>query len=263
MRLERKRGVSREFYYIMLISIIIPSRAQINPNSARRELWLERAIASAQRQTITGHMEWEVIVGLDPGITLPVRLEGAHVVNARKSSQAAAVNEAVSASRGEFIAILEDDDVWEPQRLEVGLDRIDRFDLVTSNQKEVTCSGEFVRINDFPTPSGWLLRRATWDEIGPFDDSLVFHVDNDYLGRMAAAGKSRIHLVEFDAPSRPWLEMVAQFSEIERTGHRDPLVTRTVNPDGGIGQIMRLSWARNQSKHECSILKMKYGIIQW
>ena len=37
---------------------------------------------------------------------------------------------------GEFIAILEDDDCWEPLRLEYALSCSDRADLITSNQWE-------------------------------------------------------------------------------------------------------------------------------
>jgi glycosyltransferase involved in cell wall biosynthesis len=247
----------------MKISVIIPSRLQVNPNSPRRELWLDRALGSVERQTVGQRVEWEIVVGLDPCASLPERLAGVRAVNAPRALMGAAINTAVAASSGEFLAILEDDDVWEPRRLEVGLGWIDRYDLVTTGSREVTGAGAFIRFFDFPTPCGWLLRRETWDRFGPYDESLIFHGDNEYLGRVTSAGGRRVHLVEADAPSRPWLENVGRYSAVVRTGEREPLVTRTANPDGSMGQIGRLAWATQQSFFEHIILNIKFGAIPW
>jgi hypothetical protein len=134
---------------------------------------------------------------------------------------------------------------------------------VTTNSREVTGAGGFVRYFDFPTPCGWLLRREAWDRFGPYGESLIFHGDNEYLGRVTAAGGRRVHLVEADAPSRPWLENVGRYSAVVRTGERNPLVTRTANPDGSMGQIERLAWARFQSSYEHIILNLQFGSIPW
>src|SRR5262249_34956041 len=137
----------------------------------------------------------EVVVGLDPGVALPPRFAGLKAAHAAQPRQAAALNAAVAAASGEVLAFLEDDDYWEPRRLEYGLPQLERFDLVTCNQREVDEDGSFVGINDYPTPSGWLLRKATWEAVGPFDESYTF-VDSEWLGRANARSLRRLHLIE-------------------------------------------------------------------
>jgi len=248
----------REFR--MKISIIIPSRLLVNPNSPGRELWLERALRSIRDQTVFGRVEFEIIIGLDPDVPLPERLADYRAVNASRSQIGSAINAAVEASSGEVLAILEDDDVWEPRRLEYGLHWIDRYDLVTSNSREVDGAGRNLGVFDFPTPCGWLLRREVWDRFGPYDESLIFHGDNEYLGRVVAAGGTRLHLVEAGATPRPGLRCVGQFSAIYRTPERDPLITRTVNTEGSMAWI---ATARQQSNYEHVILRLRFGTIPW
>ena len=119
---------------------------------------------------------------------------------AREQGQAAAINAAMAEARGDYLAILEDDDCWRPNFIEHGLRAIGEYDFVSSNQLEVPPGGDAGRINDFPTPSGWFMRRDLWREIGGMDISYRYHLDNDWLGRLSDAGKRRLHLVEAAAP---------------------------------------------------------------
>jgi hypothetical protein len=127
----------------------------------------------------------------------------------------------------------------------------------------VTEKGVFERINDFATPSGWLLRRKTWDMLGPFDETIRFHVDTEFLGRVNAAGLRRIHLVEECATRRPWLDQVARFSLIMKTNRAAPLVTRTINSGGGMCLIARDSEAEAQSQQEHERIFRRFGTIPW
>ena len=247
----------------MRISVIIPSRLQMNPVGPQRALFLERAVDSVRRQTVRPKVELEIVVGLDPGVRPPEAFAGVSWVNAAAPSQAEAVNAAVAASSGEMLAFLEDDDYWMPRRLEYGLICLNRCDLATSNQQEVTPEGEGVGVFDFATPSGWLLRRAIWDRLGPFDTAIRFHVDNEFLGRVNRAGLDRIHLVEAAAPDRPGLKIIGQFSRLAKTLEPTPLVVRTVNPEGGMSQIERQAQARKQSQAEHRIFWRRFGNIPW
>src|SRR5678815_4930793 len=252
----------------MKISVIIPSRLQENLNGQLegvKTLWLDRAINSVFRQNVDEQLE--VVVGLSPGHPdIPDRFgDGITFVTAPRPGQAAAVNAAVNASTGDVLAFLEDDDYWRSlDKLAIQLKYVGpqtgpvmRFDLVTSNQREVTFDGQFVRINDFATPSGWLMRRKTWDEVGGFDESFRYHVDTEWLGRASKKRVSRMHLVESGAlftSGRDWLVNISLKSSIMEHFEPDPLVERMVNPEGGMAAIASDSVAAAQSQAEHRIM---------
>src|SRR5579864_8077527 len=99
---------------MMRISVIIPSRLQVNPNHERQGLWLDRALASVRGQAVDKPVEIEVVVGLDPGVAPPRGFANVRWAHGQKQLQAAAVNAAVAASTGDTLAFLEDDDWWMP-----------------------------------------------------------------------------------------------------------------------------------------------------
>jgi hypothetical protein len=214
------------------------------------------------KQTVCGQAQLEIVVGLDPGIRLPPDFTGVAAANGREARQACAVNAAVAASRGELLAFLEDDDRWHPRRLEYGVCSLAGFDLVTCNQLEVDPQGRPVQVNDYPTPSGWLLPRAVWERLGPFDESFTF-VDSEYLGRMHLRRLRRLHLVEASAPPRAGLANVARYSAIARTTENQPLVLRTVNGGGVMASVSRQETARRRHEEDCRRMLALYGGIPW
>jgi hypothetical protein len=246
----------------MRLSVIVATRLQPQLHAGPEGLWLDRALRSVGRQTVAARLSLEVVAGLDPGVALPGRFSGVVAANAARPGQSAALNAAVAAASGEVIAFLEDDDYWEPKRLEYGLGWLEKHDLVTSNQREVDADGSFVAINDYPTPSGWLLRTVTWSHVGPFDESFTFP-DSEWLGRANAARLRRLHLVEVGAPVRPGILQVARQSAIATTTERDPLVLRTVNPSGVVGTARTQEAARLKHEADTQRLVEKYGGIPW
>ena len=247
----------------MRVSVIIASRLQCRPEAGADCLWLDRALRSVRRQTAASGVELEVVVGLDPKAVLPARLaDRAVAAPAARPGQAAALNAAVAAATGEVLAFLEDDDYWEAKRLEYGLNWLERTDLVTCNQREVNEDGGFVALNDYPTPSGWLLPRATWQTVGPFAEDFTF-VDSEWLGRANAAHLRRVHLVEAGNPDRPGLRSVAKYSELASTRERDPLVLRTTNPRGVVGTAHSEEAARLRHERDVKRLVERFGDIPW
>lgn len=247
----------------MTISVIIPSRLQGITAEEQQRLWLERALESVRKQTVYSQESVEIIVGVDPDAQLPKQIPGITLVHAARPGQPQAVNAATGAASGEILAFLEDDDLWEPRRLEYGLACLERCDFVTSNQLEVSEDGTLVRIMDYPTPSGWLLRRETWEELGGFDETLRFHVDMEYLGRVNARNLRRIHLIEAGAPKRHGLNRIALCAELVNTEEADPLVIRTVNSGGGMSLILKDEKARRQSIREFRLMWEQYGHSPW
>jgi glycosyltransferase involved in cell wall biosynthesis len=230
----------------MKVSVIVPTRNDLNPVTGRP--YFERAVASIEGQLTD--LEIAAIVGFDPS---PVPL-----------GQARTVNQAVARADGDLLAFLEDDDTWDAQKLATQLPFLDRFDLVTCNQREVDERGAFVRVSYYPTPSGWLMRRSTWDRVGGLDEGLRFHVDSDWLGRAHRAGLRRVHLVQVGAdPSVDrWTENMASSSII--TGPSpDPLVTRTVRKASITGRIQNDAECRARSDRDFRTIGRRFGGVPW
>lgn len=254
------------------ISVVIPSRLDSVEVEAPDALWLDRAIASIRRQTIGLERCIEIVVGLDFGVTPPPR-ESVYFANAAQSEgrQAAALNAAVAETHGEYLAILEDDDRWQPRFLEAAMKAIGECDFVSSNQLELPPGSVVGPINDFATPSGWFMRRTLWNEIGEMDATYRYHLDNEWLGRLSMAGKRRVHLVERGVPedlaalekARPFLNSYVTarpgLNRLLRHDEEFPLVLRTANPLGGMSMIRLSSEARARSDAEQEKLKAKYG----
>ena len=245
----------------MKVSVVIPSRLQALPGGGPGELYLQRALRSVRQQTAARLAELEVVIGLDPGVR-PPPLPGITFAHGERARQACALNAAVAAGRGEVIAFLEDDDCWHPRRLEYGLDCLAEFDVVTCNQLEVDPQGKSLGVNDYPTPSGWLLPRVTWERVGPFDETYTF-VDSEFLGRVNAGRRRRVHLVEEGATFRKGLVQVARYSAVRQTKEGVPLVVRAVNAGGVVAALAQQEAARRRHEEDCRRMVAKYGAIPW
>lgn len=138
-------------------------------------------------------------------------------------------NVGISASNSPFIALLDADDVMEPDRLQEQLAMFGPDTLepgaVVSWTREVDKNGRFFRVNQFElekdkkdqirqvflgeisaiTPT-FLVRRSVLDVVGTFDENLKYREDSDFLMRV-------IHAFG--------IQVV-----------RKPLVTRMINPAG-------------------------------
>ncbi|MDZ4737637.1 MAG: glycosyltransferase family A protein [Rhodospirillaceae bacterium] len=263
-------------------SVIVPSRLQERPGH-NGALWLERALETIAHQTRLKKSSIEVLVALDAGVappTLPPSAIDDHVrfVNApsdRKAGQASAVNAAMAAATGETIAMLEDDDAWKPTFLETAVEVLAGCDFVSSSQMLVDQNGLPLEVMYFPTPSGWVMRRSLWDEIGGFNGNLQFHVDVEWIGRLNESRKRRVHLVEAGFPlDRPFLEEHRRWLAHLAKGQKDPvrlfqhrlpvpLVIRTQNEDGGTGRIRHKKEAGERSKKEMAALRRRFGDTPW
>jgi hypothetical protein len=256
------------------ILVVIPSRLERAPGG---RYFLEHAIGSIATQKPSRGIAVDIAVGVDPGSTVPPQLATPFVrfVAAPAASQAAALNCAASAFNHDIIAFLEDDDLWSEQFLEVALPALDRAPFVSSTQLEVDVGGDVLCINDFPTPSGWIMRAEVWKAVGPFDESYRFHLDNEWLGRLAESSFPRIHLVESTAPLdpsllrplRPRLHRALALSGgnmlLSRHKYALPLVRRLVHRGSGMAQIFSNADFGDVSKAENARLVERFGRIPW
>jgi hypothetical protein len=256
------------------ILVVIASRLERAPGG---QYFLEQAIGSIATQKPSRNISVEIAVGVDPGTVIPPRLAQSFVkfIVAPAASQAAALNSAASLFDHDVIAFLEDDDLWSEQFLEVALPALDKAPFVSSTQLEVDVRGEVVCINDFPTPSGWIMRSDVWKAVGPFDESYRFHLDNEWLGRLADLNFARVHLVESTAPVhasllravRPRLHRAVTLGggNIRLSRHRYalPLVRRLVHVGSGMAQIQTNAESGAVSKAENARLVERFGRVPW
>jgi hypothetical protein len=256
------------------VLVVIPSRLK---SDAAGELFLRRAVRSIAGQRLSRPVEIEISVGVDPGADAS-ELGFAPFVRffaASEAMQASALNAAAKSLDHDFIAFLEDDDEWSDHFLDVALRALDSGDFVSSTQLEVNGRGEVICINDFPTPSGWIMHRGLWEAVGGFDESYRFHLDNEWLGRLAESGAKRTHLIESTAPLRPELVAILRprlnlvltngGPNVRFRRHRFalPLVRRLVHEGSGMSQIQtqKPSFAISQAEHQR--LAQRYGRLPW
>ncbi len=120
---------------------------------------LAEAIGSAQRQTLT---DWELILvddaSVDDSVAIAQGLAETDprirvLVQPRNQGPAAARNRALDAARGDWVAIVDSDDVMQPLRLERLLARARRqgAEIVADNQ--LVCSADLAPVSRFLTPA--------------------------------------------------------------------------------------------------------------
>ena len=256
------------------LNIVIPSRTQ-----GKQVFFLERAVASVRHQTVIDKFDLNFLVGVDAGKIprggdIGSRLE-ITFIESHGNSQAAALNAAIRNVNADFVAFLEDDDQWYPRYLEFAMQAISSADFVSSTQIEYDEKGELLRINDFPTPSGWFMPASTLKQVGEFNESFRFHLDNEWLGRLAETKLKRFHMVESTAPIkkefissvRPWLgyalDLSGGYCQIMRHHSPYPLVKRLVHSGSGMAQIAENKSFQEISRREQEILVNRFGRIPW
>jgi len=257
---------------IKTLSVLIPSRERLGQNA-----FLYKALSSIRAQVGLDKFKVSVIIAIDRGKSLPLDVTNelvVKVVNSEGFSQAAALNAAVTAVDSEFVAILEDDDQWQPHYLETTLMGLERAAFVSSTQLEIDEDNNVVRINDFPTPSGWFMTSDVLEKIGLFNTDYRWHLDNEWLGRLNQSGVQRMHFVESTAPikaenmfCRPHLEQLIRNTKglvlLGRHSHPVPLVKRLVHRLSGLMHVATDKNAFAESQIEYKNLIHRFGVIPW
>jgi glycosyltransferase involved in cell wall biosynthesis len=185
------------------VSVVIPTRN-------RWDLLSRHALASALAQQ---DVETEVIVvddGSDDGSA--ERLATLDVPRVRvvrrpeRGGQAQALNAGTETARGEWLAFLDDDDVWSPRKLRAQLDAADRVRASFVYGSIVVIDARGSVLGSFPAPdprqvrqmlrrhnvlrcpSSVMARAELVRRIGGFDESLNELTDWDFFLRLADAG---------------------------------------------------------------------------
>jgi len=256
------------------LSIIVPSRF-----GDKQEFFLNRMLKAIEEQLFQPQ-DMEVIICIDQGAPRPSISSSlnVHLVESDARSQSGALNTGLRQAKHAFIGFLEDDDCWHSSFLQYAhaiFTQDASIDMISSNQLEIDEHDVVKRVNDFATPSGWILKRTIVEQVGFFNEDFRWHLDNDYLGRINTLNTKRVHLIEKYAPIeydvakqvRPWISNIFDFSnknvQLCRHGESEPLVRRLVHSQSGMAQIATNPEYQAISNREMQKLVDLYGNVPW
>jgi glycosyltransferase involved in cell wall biosynthesis len=157
----------------------------------------------------------EVIV-VDDGSKVPVALDAPapHVRVLRLEGPGAvarARNRGIAAATGEWIAFLDDDDLWAPGRLAklVALGELEGADIVVGGTIALDAVGNGLRLDPVPDPltlredlyaynvfggpSSVMARRSALEDVGGFDEAFSVLADWELWIRLAASRRVAVH----------------------------------------------------------------------
>ncbi|MEW6053681.1 MAG: glycosyltransferase [Nitrospirota bacterium] len=184
------------------VSVIIPTY--------NRADFLYSAISSVLAQTF---QDFEIIVVDDAStdatrdITEGFKEKRLIYVNHKKNKgEAFSRNSGVMQAKGIYIAFLDDDDEWSPEKLSKQVDLLDNaadnvglvytgYSVIEKNSQNVlsiklpsnkgVVYEDIIRRNFIGTPSTVLIRRACIEKVGLFDEDIAYGLDHDMWIRIA------------------------------------------------------------------------------
>lgn len=208
----------------------MPRVSVVIPTYNRRDL-VREAIASVTAQSYT---DFEVIVvddGSDDG-TAEVVQQFARIryIYQPNHGVSAARNAGVALAQGELLAFLDSDDLWQPRKLECQVALFDQYPDIQICQSDEIWTRGGVRVNPhnkhrktggdifarslelcLVSPSAVMMRRALFEELGGFDETLPACEDYDLWLRITT--RLPVHFIE--------MPLV-----VKRGGHPDQLSRR-------------------------------------
>jgi len=187
-------------YKEKLVSVIVPVY--------KREKYIGKCIKTILSQT---YKPLELIIVYDPSPDRTFEIIREYkrsypdkitlIVQKRKTSAARARNIGILYSRGEFIAFCDSDDIWHQDKVRRQINFLRKnkdigltyTDIIFINEDDQIL-GRFSApewdknkwlINRFIAFSSVVLRRSLIDEVGLFDENLIFSEDFDFLIRLS------------------------------------------------------------------------------
>lgn len=191
------------------VSVVIPAYNAVGT--------IERALNSVYAQTYPNIIE---VIVVDDGSqdntyqTIERQFPLVKLIRQENAGSATARNHGVAEAQGEFIAFLDDDDEWFPEKTIKQMAVFAShpgivFTTATAIHVDVTTSQEpvagleqltfrhvFPRYDFQPGCSGWIIRRSTFAEVGGFRANLRRAQDVEFLWHALGLGYSFCRLME-------------------------------------------------------------------
>lgn len=226
----------------MLVSVIIPTH--------NRPKFTQEAIASVKAQT---YRDFEIIV----------------VEDARGRGPAWARNQGVAKAKGEYIAFLDSDDLWDRRKLDKQLKFLrgnPQFKICYTNEKWVRDGEHLNQMKKHGKHHGWIfdkclplciisassivMEREVFEELGGFDESLPVCEDYDLWLRLAL---------------RYPIAYLEEKLIIKRGGHPDQLSKKYWGMDRfrvrALEKLLKQGVNAQQKELVCRELRSKYEIL--
>lgn len=177
-----------------LVSVIIPVY--------NGERYLAECLSSVFAQTWS---PLEVIVvddgSCDRSAAIAEDVDGVTLIRQANAGVAAARNAGIAAARADFIALLDQDDLWLPGKIEAQMRVFQAdpaLDYVLTEQERFIEPGcdhpSWARTHQVHAvvsgfePSAVLMRRSAFERVGPFDSRFAVASDSDWFFRATDAG---------------------------------------------------------------------------
>ncbi len=182
------------------VSVVVPAY-----NASR---FLADAVGSVRMQTVPAAELIVVDDGSSDRTAETASALGARVLTIPHAGVSVARNTGVAASSGEFIAFLDADDMWSPEKLERQL----QLAAANPGAGVVMARQGYLFEGEIPAwfrgprdgnsepgyqPSNWLVRRSTWERVGGFSEGVTHSEDTDWLARASDLG---VRVVMVDEP---------------------------------------------------------------
>lgn len=182
------------------LSVVIPTYNRVEP--------LERALDSVFVQTVPPTQVIVVDDGSDDSTKemLRTRFSGVCVESQPHRGVSAARNRGIAAATGEWVAFLDSDDAWLPQKLELQLAALEEQSSARLCHCDEIWIRDGVRVNPgrrhrksggrifrqclelcLISPSAAILHRSVFEDVGLFDESLPACEDYDFWLRFTAS----------------------------------------------------------------------------
>lgn len=219
-----------------LVSVIIPSYGGGQ--------YLARAVISVLMQT---YQDVEVIVVDDNGVGTDAQIATESVMSNFKDNKrvkyvcheinkngSAARNTGANAARGKYLALLDDDDEYLPEKIERQVELLEQLDEsyalvycghetfvdgksigITHKTKSGHLFYEVMKHDVIIGSTSFLIRREAWDSIAGFDESFRRHQDWEFTARIAYLYKVcaddfvgfKRHIMKRNSPKNPDLSL--------------------------------------------------------
>lgn len=179
-----------------LVSVIIPV--------FNGEKFLESALKSVFSQTFSSDLQIIVVDdgSTDKTSTIVKKYPEVHYLYQKNSGVSAARNTALELAKGKFIAFLDADDMWKPEKLHEQITFMEQHPEIsitgTSAENFLEFGAElpawmekranWEKLNDYIIPSTMVVRQSVFNDVGLFDTDLPSGEDTDWLWRAKEAG---------------------------------------------------------------------------
>jgi glycosyltransferase involved in cell wall biosynthesis len=238
------------------VSVVIPTH--------RRPEKLARSVESIVAQTCA---DWELLIVNDaPSVSvdgvLPDDGRISYLKHERNRGAPAARNTGIGAAEGEFIALLDDDDAWQPEKLDEQLRQFRRLPAdygMVYTGREIVRDGDVVNVYT-PEASGRLFDRLLAGNIVPSETPLIRHECFERVGTFDTSFRSFQDLDMWLRIAREYrIGAINEALAVAYRGHGDRISTDMHRKYAGLNRL--LEKYKKDFRNHPEVLSQRYKTL--